>query len=154
MCDIEIRTATENDVDALVGIVKRYRDFQGVKGQDINEIKAFIAERLANSEAVIFIAISKITNTIIGFVQLYPTFSTVSLQKQWLLNDFYVDEKERNNGIGSVIMSAIKEHFRGKAKGFILVAAKTNSGAKRFYEKQGWKTDVFDFYFYFYETDA
>ena len=118
----------------------------------VGEIKDFISARIKKSESTILVAISGVSDTIIGFVQLYPVFSTVSLQKQWLLNDFYVIEDERNKGIGSALMEAVKDYFRGTAKGFILVTHKTNTGAKRFYEKHGWKTDVFDFYVYFYDT--
>ena len=81
-------------------------------------------------------------------------FSTTSLQRQWLLNDFYVDEAERNKGVGSELMKAVKEHFRGIAKGFIVVAAKTNTGAKRSYDRHGWKTSEYDFYAYFYDAKA
>ena len=99
-------------------------------------------------------AVREATQAIVGFVQLYPVFSTVSLQKQWLLNDFFVDQNERNAGVGSLLMEATKIHFCGKAKGFILVAEKTNAGAKRFYDRHGWKTDHFDFYCYFYEANS
>ena len=152
MDTVIIRQAIESDVDVLAEIVKRYRDFQGVSAQDMHEIKAFIRERIVKSECTILIAITEPSNNIIGFVQLYPTFSTVSLQRQWLLNDFYVDENERNRGIGSSLMEAVKEHFRGNSKGFILVTEKTNIGAKRFYDRHGWETNHFDFYHYFYET--
>ena len=154
MGSITIRQATENDVDALVEIVKKYREFQGITVQEFRDVKEFISERISKSESTILIAISEASGSIVGFVQLYPVFSTVSLQKQWLLNDFYVSEEERNSGIGSALMEAVKEYFHGVAKGFILVTHKTNTGAKRFYDKHGWKTDVFDFYFYFYDTNT
>ena len=154
MCNIIVRQAGEADIEALAEVVKRYRDFQGVARQDMQEIKKFLHERIENSESVILIAVHEPARAIVGFVQLYPVFSTVSLQRQWLLNDFYVDEKDRNAGIGSLLMEAVKTHFRGKAKGFILVAAKANTGAKRFYNKHGWKTDTFDFYCYFYDANA
>jgi GNAT superfamily N-acetyltransferase len=153
MKSIIIRQAIESDVDAVAEIVKRYRDFQGVTSQDMAHIQAFIRERIVSSESVILIAIHEKSNVIVGFAQLYPTFSTVSLRRQWLLNDLYVDKEERNSGVGSALMEAIKERFRGKAKGFILVTEKTNIEAKRFYNKHGWKTDHFDFYCYFYDKD-
>ena len=150
--EVTIKKATEHDVDELVGIIKRYREFQGVAIQDSSEIREFISARIKKSESIILIAVSEATDMIVGFVQLYPVFSTVSLQRQWLLNDIYVIEDERSKGIGSSLVKAVKEYFRGTAKGFILVTQKTNTGAKRFYDKHGWRTDVFDFYTYFYDT--
>ena len=154
MKNIIIRQAVESDIDALAEIVKKYRDFQGVALQDRQEIKAFLCARIKNSESVILIALHEPSTTILGFVQLYPVFSTVSLKRQWLLNDFFVDEEARNSGIGSLLMEAVKTYFRGRGKGFILITEKTNTGAKRFYAKHGWQTDHFDFYCYFYDTDA
>jgi ribosomal protein S18 acetylase RimI-like enzyme len=153
VAEIIIKQAVESDVDSVAAIVKRYRDFQGVKEQYIEEIASFIRARISGSESVILIAISQASGAVIGFVQLYPVFSTVSLQRQWLLNDFFVDEGERGAGVGSALMEAVKERFRNAAKGFILVTAKTNAGAKRFYEKHGWMTGSFDFYTYYYGTD-
>ncbi len=67
------------------------------------------------------------------------------------MSDFYVEETERNKGVGSSLMDAVKEHFRGDSKGFILVTAKTNDTAKHFYDRHGWKTNEYDFYTYFYD---
>jgi predicted N-acetyltransferase YhbS len=152
MNNINIKQAVESDIEILAEIVKRYRDFQGVSSQDMQAIIAFIRERITKSESTVLIAVNESTHSIVGFVQLYPVFSTVSLQRQWLLNDFYVDEGVRNSGIGSALMDAVKKHFDGKAKGLILVAEKTNTGAKRFYAKHGWKTDRFDFYWYYFDA--
>ena len=154
MDNITIRQAGKNDIDALSEIIERYRGFQGGVQQDIQEIKAFLLERIEKDESVILIAVNETKHFIVGFVQLYPVFSTVSLQRQWLLNDFYVDEAKRNSGLGSALMEAVKRHFHGKAKGFILVAEKTNAGAKRFYIKHGWKTDHFDFFWYYFDANA
>ena len=152
MTNITVRQAVQADVGALAEIVLRYRCFQGVAVQNVQQICAFLRTRMENGESVVFIAVDESTGAIVGFVQLYPTFSTVSLQRQWLLNDFYVDEHKRNAGIGTLLMEAVKAHFSGKAKGFILVTEKTNTGAKRFYGRHGWKTDHFDFYSYFYDA--
>lgn len=145
-----IRLADIKDIDRLTEIIKKYREFYGVLPADTLPIRNFIGERIAKSESKIFIAVNEKTNTIVGFVQLYPSFSTVSLKPQWMLNDFYVEEAERKKGVGAMLMNAVVAHFSGKAKGFILVTAKTNEEAKRFYTKHGWKTDVYDFYTYTY----
>ena len=44
----------------------------------------------------------------------------------------------------------VKEYFRDKAKGFILVTDIDNLTAKSFYENNGWKTGEYDFYTFFY----
>ncbi|MDR2941295.1 MAG: GNAT family N-acetyltransferase, partial [Treponema sp.] len=134
----------------IAEIVKKYREFYKVATQDINEIKNFMHERLLNSDSKIFIAINENTGNLIGFIQLYPLFSTVSLRKQWMLNDFYVLEAERKKGIGTMLINTVFEYFKDKAKGCILVTDKTNIVAKEFYTKLGWKTDTYDFYTYYF----
>ncbi len=150
---ITIREAIKSDIDALARIVGKYRGFYGVAEQDMAAVKEFIGERIRKNESVILMAVSDTTGAIVAFSQLFPVFSTVSLKKQWLLNDFYVEETRRNKGVGSSLMEAVKDYFRGSSKGFILVTAKTNIDAKRFYDKHGWKTDAYDFYTYFYERN-
>lgn len=81
---------------------------------------------------------------------MYPSYSTVSLKPQWILNDFFVDADYRHKGYGRVLMSFVKEYFRDKAKGFILVTDIDNLTAKSFYENNGWKTGEYDFYTFFY----
>lgn len=145
---MNVRLATENDVEQVAAIVKKYRTFYEVSNQDEDEIKSFIKERLVKSESKIFIAEDK--EGVVGFIQLYPSFSTVSLKRQWILNDFYVEQTEREQGIGTELMNAVTEHFKDKAKGFLLVTDKTNAVAKQFYSNYGWKTDEYDIYTYYY----
>ena len=151
MNDIIVKIATcEDNLDKIADIVKKYREFYNVPTENINEIKTFMQERLENSESKVFIALNEKTDEIIGFVQLYPLFSTVSLKRQWMLNDLYVLETERKKGVGKKLLDAVVDYFKDKAKGCILVTAKTNTVAKEFYNKLGWKTDMYDFYtFYF-----
>ena len=151
MNNITVKIATcEDNIEEIAELVKKYREFYKVANQDINEIKNFLQERLSNSDSKIFIAINKNTDKLIGFIQLYPLFSTVSLKRQWMLNDFYVLETERKKGVGTILMNTVFEYFKDKAKGCILVTDKTNTAAKEFYNKLGWKTDTYDFYTYYF----
>ena len=63
--------------------------------------REFLKDRLINKESVVFIAFEK--NNPIGFVQLYPSFSSVSMERLWVLNDLYVKEIARKKGFGEEI---------------------------------------------------
>lgn len=132
----------------VVHIVHDYRAFYEVTAQNLDDITDFIKDRLTLKDSKIFIALEG--EQVVGFIQLYPSFSTVSLKRQWILNDFFVLPEHRQKGYGSALMDAVIEHFKLTAKGFILVTEKTNHTAKRFYDKHGWQTDEYDFYTYFY----
>lgn len=151
MNNITIRMATiDDDIWKIANIIKKYREFYQVITQDDNEIEVFVRERLANNESKIFIALKETTDEIVGFIQLYPLFSTVSLERQWMLNDLFVMDSERKNGIATELMNEVFKYFRGNSKGCILITSKTNTIAKQFYNKIGWKTDIYDFYTYYF----
>ncbi|MCR5478962.1 MAG: GNAT family N-acetyltransferase [Ruminococcus sp.] len=144
-----VKEATLEEIDEIIILVKLYREFYGVDCQDASEIENFIRERLTNNQSKIFIALDDKKNGI-GFIQLYPSYSTVSLKSQWVLNDLYVVEQHRRKGVATALMNAVKEYFTDKTKGFILVTDKDNYTAKSFYDKNGWKTNEYDFYTYYY----
>lgn len=147
---VMVREAEFSDINRIVKVVMNYRAFYEVENQTEKEVHDFIEMRMTNNQSKIFIYENR-NKKIAGFIQLYPSYSTVSLKAQWILNDFFVDENYRNQGIGQELMAFVKNYFADKAKGFILVTEKSNSRAKAFYEKNSWKTGEYDFYTYFYE---
>ena len=50
--------------------------------------EAFIQQRFYLGESIIIVAL--VNNEIIGFTQLFPSFSSVTLERLWILNDLYV----------------------------------------------------------------
>ena len=67
----------------------------------------FLIERLTNNYAVIFIAF--VDSITAGFCQLYPIFSSVGLQRTWLLNDLYVDASARGQGVRAALLQQAKQ---------------------------------------------
>ena len=116
----------------------------------IEDVEKFMKSRFENQQSKVFIATSE-NDEVIGFIQLYPSYSTVSLKPQWVLNDFYVDKNYRKQGYGTKLMEYVKAYFKDSAKGFILVTDKDNVTAKSLYDKNGWETGEYDFYTYFYK---
>ncbi|MBP3273288.1 MAG: GNAT family N-acetyltransferase [Ruminococcus sp.] len=149
MSGIKVALASDEDIAAAADLIFLYRSFYGVQDQNEDEIYSFVKERISNEQSKIFIAKDE-QGKAVGFIQLYPSYSTVSLRPQWILNDLYVVEEYRRKGAATALMTAVKEYFRDRAKGFILVTDKTNHTAKSFYDKNGWKTDEYDFYTFYY----
>ena len=144
-----VREATADDIESLVRLVTEYRDFYGVKNQDADKVRNFMKARLENGQPKVFVT-TEPSGAAVGFVQLYPSYSTVSLRPQWILNDFFVEPEHRRKGHGSVLMACVKEYFCGTAKGFILLTEKSNAVAKSFYENDGWTCGDYDLYTFFY----
>ena len=134
----EIRKATLNDLPVLVPLFDAYRVFYE---QDSDEEGAhqFIQDRIQKGESTIFIAWRD--GKAIGFTQLYPTFSSVSMKKMYILNDLYVINEMRGLGIGKDILNYCQQWAKEKGyKGLSLETAVDNQ-AQKLYEREGWSTD-------------
>src|SRR5271154_6147082 len=101
-----IRKADEHDVNELSLLFNLYRIFYK-QNSDLESAKRFLLERILKKESIIFIAISE--NKIVGFTQLYPLFSSLSMKRTWQLNDLYILEENRGYGISKQLIDAAKQ---------------------------------------------
>ena len=99
---------------------------------------------MKRKESVIFVAEEK--KNLLGFTQLFPIFSSVSMKRTWLLNDLYVNEKARGMGAATALLKAAKDFGEEtNSKWLLLQTAADNFTAQKAYEKNGWikETDFF-----------
>ena len=71
------RKATVKDLNQVAILFDKYRVFYR-KESNIEEAKVFLKERIENNDSEIFVAENE--NQLIGFVQLYPLFSSTRLK--------------------------------------------------------------------------
>ena len=143
--ELEILRATPADVEEISSLFDAYRQFYR-KRPDQEAARRFLFARLSKGESVVYLA--RIAGNPVGFVQLYPVFSSTNLTRQWILNDLYVISEARKLGVGRALM----HRARGLAEetdadGLMLETAVDNHPAQRLYESLGWKRDV-EFYRY------
>ena len=137
----EVRTvrAELDDLDALVPLFDGYRQFYG-QTSDPDGARAFLADRITRGESVIFLAV--VDGAILGFTQLYPSFSSVSMKRLWVLNDLFVATAARKSGAGRALLErAERWAAETGAKGLTLSTQITNATAQRLYEACGWTRD-------------
>ncbi|MFP5111910.1 GNAT family N-acetyltransferase [Bacillaceae bacterium C204] len=141
-----IEKATMNDLESVTELFDLYREFYEQKS-DLEGAREFLKARLVNEESVVFLAVEE--SIPVGFVQLYPTFSSVSMMRSWILNDLYVKEQFRGKGAGEkLIQKAIQFAKDTGAKGIMLETGKENHNAQRLYEKIGFERESNYFYYY------
>ncbi len=135
-----IKRAELSDVGAVALLFDEYRQFYQ-QSSDTQLAQRFIQERIANSESVIFFAES--SDKAIGFVQLYPSFSSVKASKIWILNDLYVVSEFRKMGVAKALMKQAKSFAQstGAAK-ITLCTAQDNYSAQKLYEAEGYELDT------------
>ncbi|WP_342573045.1 GNAT family N-acetyltransferase [Solibacillus sp. FSL K6-1781] len=143
---MEIYQATIEDLEGVSNLFNLYRVFYQ-QTSDLEGAKAYIKERLENEDSVIFVVKNK--KDYVGFTQLYPTFSSISMKRAWILNDLYVDAEARKQGIGEMLLQKVKDFATETgAKNISLSTAPDNYSAQRLYEKNGY---IRDSQFYQYE---
>lgn len=89
MTRITVRQAVLSDLDDLAHLFDMYRSFQG-KPDDLRAAREFLLARLDHGESVVFIAHEG--SVPVGFAQMYPSYSSVSLARVFVLNDLFVHE--------------------------------------------------------------
>jgi len=137
----EISKVTVTDLVELHQLVEKYRAFY--KQPENDKTLNFLEGRIKNQEAVAFIA--RIEGDAVGFTLLYPTFSTVSLSNIWLLNDLFVIETARGNGVATELMDVAESAAKqAGATRVFLRTANDNLPAQALYEGRNWvKDEVF-----------
>lgn len=150
-CDdqVMIRKATLQDLAELTRLLDLYRQFYG-QASDHASIKRFVQERLEKGDSTIFVADTEGVR-LGGFTQLYPSFTTIGLQRIWILNDLFVDPTFRSQGFGEGLIKAAVDFSKASgARNLSLQTALTNTPAKKLYERLGWKKNeqflTYDFY--------
>jgi len=133
---VTVRRADARDLDALAGLFDAYRQFYKQPG-DVAAARAFLAERIAHDESVVLIC--EHAGAAIGFVQLYPLFSSVRLGRSWLLNDLYVTSQARRLGAARALLDAACAFARKRgALGLELETGRDNVAAQALYRSAGW----------------
>ncbi len=138
-----IKKASVENVKIIAPLFDAYRVFYEQES-NIDAAVAFLYERLSKNESTIFIAF--VNDVAVGFTQLYPIFSSVSLRTAWLLNDLFVAENARQQGVAEALLNKAKEFGVEKNAGWLLLeTAFNNYKAQSVYEKNGWikQTDFF-----------
>lgn len=132
-----IHRAGIDDLDAVAPLFDLYRQFYG-RDADAAIARGFIGERLRRNESVVLLA--RIGGDAVGFTQLFPSFSSVSAARVWILNDLYVVAEARRHGVARALLQAAADFAR--ADGAIRLELETdhdNRNAQTLYHHLGWE---------------
>ncbi|MRN51890.1 GNAT family N-acetyltransferase [Paenibacillus monticola] len=149
MQNYRIERASMEDMELLIPLFDEYRMFYG-QVSDPTGARDFLTERLKLDESVIFMAVvgEGINKRAGGLTQLYPSFSSVTMQRLWILNDLFVSAAQRGFGLGSMLLTSARAFAVSTGtKGLSLTTMTDNMVAQRLYERQGYLKDD-EFYTY------
>ena len=139
MSSITIRQAVLADLDAVAILFDGYRQFYG-QASDEAAAKTFLQARFEHGQSVVLLAESQ--GQAVGFTQLYPSFSSVSMARVFVLNDLFVSPTARRRGVGEALLDAAADHAR--QLGAVRLSLNTdvqNLPAQALYASMGWARD-------------
>lgn len=140
MTTLSVRMATASDITQLGNLFDGYRQFYR-QPPDAERARDFIGERLARGDSWILVA--QHGENLVGFCQLYPSFSSTHTSRIAILNDLFVAEAARKHGVAKALMQAAEDLGRNLGMGALeLSTAINNLTAQSLYESLGWQRDV------------
>ena len=140
MSELRIVQAGMQHLDVLTPLFDAYRVFYK-QPSDKEAARAYLHARLGGLEAIVFLAFNG--DEPAGFTLLYPSFSSVSLGRAWLLNDLFVTLEARGQGVGEALLKRAATF--GEQTGADKLTLQTqveNETAQRLYERLGWQRNT------------
>ena len=139
-----LRRAALADLDAVAPLFDAYRGFYG-QPSDLPRARAWLEERMRGGESVVLLA--ERDGDVVGFVQLYPMYSSVRTARTWILNDLFVAEHARRSGAARALLDAAAAFAREQgASSISLETTRDNAAARALYRSAGWDEDTTQWY--------
>jgi len=143
---ITVRRAGPADLPEAAALFGGYLDFYQ-RPAPAERVLAFLRERHERGEAVLLLARTA-DGTPAGFVNVYPTFSSLSMAPVWTHNDLFVAPTARRTGAGRALVRACAAEARAAgAVGVQLQTAPDNHAAQALYRAEGFEPDTFAAYY-------
>ena len=140
---MRIVKATTKELELLVPLFEAYRVFYELP-PDRPRARAYLRKRLVRGDATVFLAVHGpgSSASALGFTLLYPTHSSLSMARAWVLNDLYVAPHGRRSGVARALMERARRFAVGTRAAYLtLETADSNRKAQHLYESLGWKRE-------------
>ncbi|MDD1968853.1 GNAT family N-acetyltransferase [Pseudomonas putida] len=140
---MRIIQATLEHLDLLTPLFVKYREFYGELPYP-DSSRDFLEKRLRREESVIYLALPVDDDSkLLGFCQLYPSYSSLSLKRVWILNDIYVAEDARRQLVADHLIQKAKKMARETQAVRMRVSTSANNEvAQKVYESIGFREDT------------
>lgn len=144
---ISVIQATKDHIEQLTEAFEAYRVFYRKEPSE-DASRDFLSERISKNESVIYIALSE-KKEILGFTQLYPSFSSTRLKRAWILNDLFVHKHSRGQGISKALINKAKELTRSTNSCVLMLETeKDNVIGNSLYKATDFKLETNNFYYW------
>lgn len=133
---MEVFQAHIGHLEGVATLFDQYRVFYN-QLSDLEAARAFMQKRLQKNDSTVFVVCDD--GRMVGYTQLFPSFSSVSMKRVWILNDLFVQEAHRKKGAAKLLMGAAENFARETgAVRIILSTQVSNVAAHSLYESLGY----------------
>jgi GNAT superfamily N-acetyltransferase len=132
--ELRIEPIAAGQIDALLPLIAAYQRFYEVPGIDDERNRAFFSRFLAPSEDGLLLGGWR-GDELAGYACLYWHFSSLIPAETVLMNDLYVEQNHRGEGIGRALIEASAQVARERgARRLEWVTSPDNETARRLYD--------------------
>jgi GNAT superfamily N-acetyltransferase len=135
--DVEIAPIAATELEELLPLIAAYQRFYEVAEIDEERNSAFFRRFLAPSEDGLLLGARR-DRRLVGYACLYWHFSSLEAVESVLMNDLYVSEDARGEGVGRALIEATVEVARERGANLVEWATEPgNHTAQRLYDSTG-----------------
>jgi len=135
--EAEISPIAVEEYEQLLPLIAAYQRFYGVEATDEERNRAFFRRFLGPSEDGLLLGARR-DGRLVGYACLYWHFSSLEACESVLMNDLFVDESARGEGVGRALIEAAAEVARERGVPFVeWSTAPDNHTAQRLYDSTG-----------------
>jgi GNAT superfamily N-acetyltransferase len=135
--DLQIAPVAAEHFEELLGLIAAYQRFYGVEEIDEDRNRAFFRRFLAPSEDGMLLG-ARAGGRFAGYACLYWHFSSLAAAESVLMNDLFVAEESRGEGVGRALIEASAAVARERGAVHLeWSTAPDNLTAQRLYDATG-----------------
>jgi GNAT superfamily N-acetyltransferase len=135
--EIEIAPIASEEFEEVVPLIAAYQRFYEVAEVDDERNRAFFRRFLAPSEDGLLLGARR-EGRLLGYACLYWHFSSLEATECVLMNDLFVDESARGQGVGRALIEAAAGVARERGVSVVeWSTAPNNATAQRLYDSTG-----------------
>jgi GNAT superfamily N-acetyltransferase len=135
--EVEIAPIAAEEFEELLPLIAAYQRFYKVEEIDEERNRSFFRRFLAPSEDGLLLG-ARSERRLVGYACLYWHFSSTQATETVLMNDLYVEESVRGQGVGRALIEATAEVARERGVSSVeWSTAPDNHTAQRLYDSTG-----------------
>jgi GNAT superfamily N-acetyltransferase len=135
--EVEIAPIAPEEFEELLPLIAAYQRFYEVEKVDDDHNRAFFRRFLAPSEDGLILG-ARNEGRLVGYACLYWHFSSLEACESVLMNDLFVDESARGQGVGRALIGAAAAVAREREVPFVeWSTAPDNKTAQHLYDTTG-----------------